>query len=120
MKLTFELKDRIENGHYRLIIDSNQNYDEQQLVIDLAPVFHHVDPSLDNVTGRLLTGLIYSKYFDSGPRWIFTEPDSEGIRHRIGISVHPQFLDKLITELNCIGYQVVHNESDTPPLKKKA
>lgn len=120
MKLTFELKDRIENGHYWLMIGANQIYDEQELVSDLVPVFNRVDPSLDDQTGRLLNGQMYSRYFDSGPRWILTEPDSEGIRHRIGISVHPQFLDRLITELNSIGYQVTHNVSDTPSLKKRA
>ena len=120
MKLTFELKDRIENGHYRLIIGSNQVYDEQELGSDLIPVFHRVDPSLDDLTGRLLDGQMYGRYFDSGPRWILAEPDPEGIRHRIGISVHPQLLDRLITELNHIGYQLIHELSDTHTLKKRA
>ena len=113
-KPTFELKVARGNSEYRLIIATNQNFNEEELDHDISPIFNLVKPSLNNVTGNFLSGFSFNQCFETGPKWILAEPDSEGIRHRIGISVHPQLLDKLITEMNLIGYRIVHQGLEYP------
>ena len=114
MKPAFVLGTRTDNGEFRLLIIQDQIFDEEELEYDLSPVFHRVNPSLNDVTGYFFGGLSYNQSFKTGPKWILTEPDSDGVSHCIGISVHAQLLDKLIAEMKLIGYQIVHQRSQYP------
>ena len=114
MKPAFVLGTRDDNGEYRLLIIKDQIIDEEELEYDLSPVFHRVNPSLNDITGNFLEGLSYNQSFKTGPKWIITEPDSDGVNHCIGISVHARLLDKLMTEMNRIGYRIIHQRSEYP------
>lgn len=116
-KLTFELTGQIDNENRSLLIDTNQTFDEQGLVYDITPIFDLVDSSLNYVTASYHNRSSYSGRLDSGLRWILTEPDSKGIRHRIGISVHPCLFNKLITELTNKGYRVISIVFGISPFK---
>ena len=114
MKPNFVLGTREDNGKFRLLIIKNQIIDEEELENDLSPVFHRVNSSLNNITGNFFEGLSYNQSFKSGPKWILTEPDSDGVSHCIGISVHARLLKKLIVEMNHIGYRIVNQRSEVP------
>ena len=114
MKPAFVLGTREDNGEFRLLVIKDQIINEEELECDLSPVFHRVNPLLNDVTGYFFEGSSYNQNFKSGPKWILTEPDSDGASHCIGISVHAQLLDKLITEMSLIGYRIVHQRSEIP------
>ena len=83
------------------MISANQTVNEHKLVSDIIPIFNCVDPRLDDKTGCFLNTL---NIINEGPRWILSKQDSEGIRHRIGITVPSILLNKLIRELMKSGY----------------
>lgn len=114
MKPNFVLGNREDNGEFRLLIIRDQIIDEEELEYDLSPVFHRVNPFLNDVTGNFFEGVSYNQSIKTSPKWILTEPDSDGVNHCIGISVHARLLDKLIAEMNLIGYQIVHQRSEFP------
>ena len=114
MKPSFVLGTSEDNGKFRLLVIKNQIIDEEELKYDLSPVFHRLNPLLNDVTGYFLEGSSYNQNFNAGPKWIITEPDSDGESHCIGISVHARLLNKLITEMNLIGYRIVHQRSEYP------
>lgn len=118
-KPTFELKEAHGNREFRILIATNQSFDEEELDYHITPIFHCLNPSLDDVTGNLLSGLCLSQCFETGPKWILTEPDASGICHRMGISVHPRLLDELITEMSLIGYRIIHDVSENPSPNKE-
>ena len=118
-KPTFELKEANGNSEFRIFIASNQSFDEEELDHHITPLFHRVNPSLDDATGNLLSGLCLSQCFETGPKWILTEPGSDGVCHRMGISVHPRLLDELITEMGLIGYRIIQNVTENPSLNKE-
>lgn len=117
-KPTFELQGANGNSEFRLLIITNHSFDEEELDDHITSIFHRVNSSLDEVTGNLLSGCNLTQCFETGPKWILTEPDADGIRHRMGISVHPRLLDKLITEMSFIGYRIIHEVSENPLFNK--
>ncbi len=116
-KPTFELNIGIGSKGHRLFIAANQSYNEEHLVSELTPFFNHADPAFDNETGRLRSGACDRQCFEAGPTWILSNPDEDGIRHRIGLRVPPKLLNTLITELLNHGYRVIPIVSDTSPFK---
>ena len=101
--LTFDLISPIDHENRRLMISANQIINEQELVSNITPILNRVNPNVDDKTGNLLDTLSISK---EGPLWILSRPDSKGIRHRIGITVSPKLLNKLIRELIICGYRI--------------
>ncbi len=80
-KPTFELNIGVGSKGHRLFIAANQSYSEEALVSELTPIFKHADPAFDNETGHLHSGSSYRPCVESGPKWIFSNPDQDGIRH---------------------------------------
>ena len=117
IKPTFELNIGIGSKGHKLFIAANQFYDEEQLVSELTPILNHADSAFDNETGRLRSGSSDHRWFEYVPKWILSNPDKDGIRHRIGLHVPPKLFNTFITELLNHGYRVIPIVSDTSPFK---
>ncbi len=117
MKPTFELNIGVGSKGHRLFIAANQSYSKEELVSELTPIFKHVDPAFDNETDRLRSGSSYRPCVEAGPKWILSNPDKDGIHHRIGLRVPPKLFNTLITELLNHGYRVIPIVSDTSPFR---
>lgn len=98
--MDFEIQEQAHSYEYRLMIVSNRANDEQQMVSRISPAIDQINSCIENES-------VYRSVLTQPPiRWVLGPPDSENVRHRVGLVVSSHYLDALLTELLKLGCRV--------------
>ena len=105
--MDFEIQKQAHYCEHRLLITSNCGSDENKIV-------SRISPAIDKVNAYAKNETVYRSGLSQPPvRWILGPPDSKNIKHRVGLTVDPHYLDTLLTELaklDCRVFSKVSSE----------